>query len=243
MLSSLFDEYSLNARVRPALLALLPAIFFVYVAFPQLYELVAGAMSILVIGGFITLLAHFSRNRGRTVEQGLFSVWGGKPTTVMLRHRDDHIDLVTKRRYHKFLANNIENWSAPTEEEEFNDPLGADHTYDSAVKWLLEYARDQKQYAMLFKENISYGFRRNCYGIRWLGIFFASVPIIVCVIDLVSANISIMHSSVITTLVAVAFSFFLLFWWLFQVNKAWVKDAAVAYAVRLLAACEKVVDS
>lgn len=238
MLSSLFDEYSLNARVRPALLTFLPIIIFSYLAFPQLYELAAGAMSILVIGGFITALSHLSRNRGRVVERKLFSKWGGKPTTIILRHRDIQIDAVTKRRYHEFLSSNIKDWVAPTENEEAQNPSGADQIYESAVKWLLERTRDKKRYDMLFKENISYGFRRNCYGIKWYAILLALVPLAIIAIDLCSPQFSLIQSSILTILVSGAFSVLLLGWWLFLVNEAWVKDAAMAYAVRLLAACD-----
>ena len=154
MLSNLFDEYSLNARVRPALLALLPIVIFAYLAFPKLYEMAAGATSILVVGGLITALAHYCRYRGRKVEKVLFSSWGGKPTTVILRHRDSMLDSTTKRRYHDFLSRNIKGWTSPSAEEEAQNPVEADERYESAVRWLLERTRDTKQYSLLFKENI-----------------------------------------------------------------------------------------
>ena len=37
---------------------------------------------------------------------------------------------------------------------------------------------------------------------------------------------------------AVVFSTIMLFWWVFVVNDAWVRDAADSYALRLLAVCE-----
>lgn len=238
MLSSLFDEYSLNARVRPALLALLPATLFAYLAFPQLYQLLAGAIGIFVVFGIVTALAHFSRSRGRAAESELYAVWGGKPTTALLRHSDVHLDPVTKRRYHDFLAKNIENWRIPTEEEELREPRKADQAYESAVRWLLEHTRDQKRYALLFKENISYGFRRNCYGIKWLAAMLAIAPLMAAAMDLVSPSVSFFRLGGLSILVSATLSAALLGWWLFVVREAWVKDAAIAYAIRLLAACE-----
>ena len=238
MLSSLFDEYSLNARVRPALLALLSITVFSYLAFPQLYNLLVGAISIFVVFGLVTALAHFCRSAGSAAENRLYKAWGGKPTTIMLRHRDSQIDPVTKRRYHEFLAKNVQNWIAPSEEDESRDPLKADQAYESAVRWLLEYTRDQKQYTIIFKENISYGFRRNCYGIKWLAAILTLVPIIVIGIDLFIEQVSIISDGATISLVSVTLSLILFCWWLFVVKEAWVKDAATAYAVRLLAACE-----
>lgn len=238
MLPSLFDEYSMNARVRPALLALLSLTVFLYLAFPQLYNVLSGTISIIVVFGLVTALAHYCRSAGRSLENKLFSDWGGKPTTTLLRHRDAHIDPITKGRYHKFLANKVDKWVAPTAEEELNDPHRADQAYDSAVRWLLEYTREQKRYPLIFKENISYGFRRNCYGIKWLAVILTLVPIIMVVVDYFVKNKSFVDVVAPTAWVSVCLSVILTCWWVFVVREAWVRDAATAYAIRLLAACE-----
>lgn len=238
MLSNLFDEYSINARVRPALLALLPAIVFVYVMFPQLYALVAGLISALVICGFVTALAHYTRSRGRGIEVRLISSWGGKPTTILLRHRDSSIDPITKRRYRAFLEKCVDGWKSPSEEEEKADANSADHAYDSAVKWLLEHTRDQKKYQMIFKENISYGFRRNCLGIRWIAVVVALCPIATLASVLEFGSESLVAFDLQNLVLTSLFSFGLLCWWLFLVGDEWVRDAANSYASRLLAACE-----
>lgn len=122
MLSSIFDEYSLNARVRPALLALLSLTAFLYLAFPKLYTTLAGSVSIFVFFGLVTAIAHYCRDAGRNVESKLFLAWGGKPTTILLRHRDAYLDPITKNRYHEFLTRNIDQWVAPCAEDELNNP-------------------------------------------------------------------------------------------------------------------------
>ena len=238
MLSSLFDEYSLNARVRPALLALLPLVVFAYLIFPQLYDLIAGAVSLFVIFGLVTIFAHFCRNAGRSAEQKLFKAWGGKPTTIMLRHSDTYLEPITKERYHRFLAKNIDSWVAPSVTDEMLDHNSADKKYDSAVRWLLEYTRDQKKYSILFKENISYGFRRNCYGIKMPAAVLAISPFLAIVADFVLDSISYVDIGAPTTWISLAISALLFFWWFFVVSGTWVKDAANGYATRLLAACE-----
>lgn len=238
MLSDLFDEYSLNARVRPALLALLPLVAFTYLSFPQLYGVLAGAASLFVVFGLITLFSHFCRSAGKSAEQRLFKKWGGKPTTVLLRHQDTYLEAITKERYHKFLAKNIDGWVAPSTEEENIDPIQSDKKYDSAVRWLLEFARDKKTYSLLFKENINYGFRRNCYGIKWLAVVLAILPLAVIISGIYLDSISTFNIDAPTTLISIGLSVLLLCWWILVVRQSWVRDAANAYAIRLLAACE-----
>jgi hypothetical protein len=238
MLSSLFDEYSVNTRVRPALLAFLPPVVFLYLMFPQLYGVLTGAVGIFVVFGLVTVLAHFSRDAGKTAEQDLFTAWGGKPTTIMLRHRDAYLDSVTKSRYHRFLEKNIDGWVAPRAEEELNNPQKADEQYDSAVRWLLEYTRDQKRYPLLFKENISYGFRRNCYGIKWLSIVLALLPMAAIFADIIFDAICYIDVNAPAMWASACLSVLLSCWWDFVVKGTWVKDAAIGYAARLLSASE-----
>jgi hypothetical protein len=173
--SNLLDRYARKARLYPALLTLFPVFVTVMTLFPMLYESIGVAISSLAIGcGVLMLLASNVRYLGRKKEQQLYEVWGGKPTTVWLRHSDRNLDALTKQRYHAFLSKNIPDLKLPTSNEETTNPLGADDYYESAVKWLLEYTRDKRKYPLVFEENINYGFHRNMlalkpviYPIKW----------------------------------------------------------------------------
>ncbi|MHC9510558.1 hypothetical protein [Kangiella sp. M94] len=238
MLSNIFDKYSLGARVKPSLLALLPLIVTSYIVIPSLYNLVATLLSTIVACGFITLLAHYSRHKGRETEKRLYALWGGKPTTIILRHSDSTLDQHTKNRYHKYLSKNITHWQSPTKADEKNNPDKANEYYDSAIRWLLEKTRDTETYRLLFKENISYGFRRNCLGIKWSGILFSSLSILLIFLNLYPSTEYIDIKKHALEYAAVVFSMSMLFWWLFVVNESWVRDAADSYALRLMAVCE-----
>ena len=238
MLSNLFDKYSLNAQVRPSLLGLLPLIVTSSIVTPSLYNLIAALFSIIVACGFITVLAHYSRHQGKKTEKRLYKLWGGKPTTIMLRHTDDTLDKHTKTRYHKFLSENISDWSAPNFEEERDNPDHTDEYYNSAVRWLLEKTRNKKTYRLLFKENISYGFRRNSRGIKWLGVASSLLSILLLLGNLYPNAEYLDIKKYSLDYGAMTFSLVMLFWWTFVVNDSWVKDAAESYAIRLLAVCE-----
>lgn len=237
MLSKLFDVYSLNARVRPSLLAFLPLIIATYVSIPALYNIVATLFSIIVACGFITALAHYVRHQGRKTEKRLFTLWGAKPTTIMLRHLDDALDGHTKMRYHNYLSEKISGWTAPSVEDERQNQDTTDKLYDSAVRWLLEKTRDTKKYGLLFKENISYGFRRNARGIKWFGVVCSIISILLIIVSIYpSADLN--FKQYFLEYSSIVFSITMLMWWSFVVNDAWVKDAAESYALRLLAVCE-----
>lgn len=238
MLSSLFDEFSLSARVRPALLALLPLIVVTYISAPSLYNIVAMLFSIIVACGLVTALAHYARHQGRITEKRLYASWGGKPTTMMLRKADTTLDPYTKTRYHKYLAEQIDGWAAPSVEDEQKSQDTTDKLYDSAVRWLLEKARDKKQYRLLFKENISYGFRRNSRGIKRFGTVCSLVSLTLIFVSIYPSTEYLNIKKYILEYSSSVFSIIMLVWWLVVVNDAWVKDSAESYALRLLAVCE-----
>jgi len=240
MLSDYFDVYSLNARVRPSLLALLPPTLTVYVIFPKLYELAVALVSLLLLFGLITALVHFVRYKGRMAEKKLIALWGAKPTTYLLRQDDNGIDSVTKQRYYDFFELNIKGWSLPEKDNKNSTSVESDVYYESAIKWLLERTRDPKKYSLLLKENISYGFRRNSFGIKRYALFLSFASIIFLVTNISFPELLNLKINLVFTLATIFISSILTFWWLLLVNSNWVKDSAESYAIRLLSSCEDI---
>lgn len=177
-IAELFDTYGRQARLQPALLALFPLIITFGVWTPVFYNFASGFLGVAVSCGLIGFLAHIAREKGRVAERKLFELWDGPPTTRWLRHRDRNLDETTKNRYHLFLENNVPEWKAPSKEEEESDPSKADGIYESAIRWLREQEFSGERFKLVFKENVSYGFRRNLYGIRGLGICITGFSLI-----------------------------------------------------------------
>src|SRR5690349_2097038 len=100
-----FDSYSYRARLLPALLTILPVLLTGMILSPVLYNGTGAAVASLAVWcGTLWFLANVVRTRGRAAEERLVQEWGGLPTTCMLRHRDDCLDMHTKQRYHAFLS-------------------------------------------------------------------------------------------------------------------------------------------
>ena len=230
----LFDTYSRQARLQPALFSLFPLFLTVAVWLPALYELFAGLLGFAVACGVTVLLAHIARVRGRSAEAQLFNEWGGKPTTIWLRHRSDQLDPRTKSRYFVFFEKKILEWERPSMEEETADPMEADQRYDTAVRWLLEYTRERKRFPLVFKENVSYGFRRNLFGLKTISLIVGSACIVANCIALYR-NFAPFHVAGASALVV---SIATVVVWGVIVKSPWVRDAADAYAKALLASCD-----
>ncbi|MGG0587755.1 hypothetical protein ABE049_26160 [Priestia megaterium] len=239
-LISLFSRYELKARLFPALLVLAPLLFTVLIWYPELIDWQSSFFTILVSVVILFFLAKLSREMGIKRQKKLLVLWGGFPSTIMLRHRDTTIDPITKERYHEYLEKYIDGIKIPTAEEELENPEFYDKHYGSAIKWLLEKTRDATKYDLLLQDNINYGFSRNMLGIKPIGIIFSIVALMTNIygayqkyqLILLNLPLKIWFSLLVSTT-------FILLWVLF-VKANWVTNTSQAYARTLLATCEDV---
>ena len=233
----MLDRYSRWARLAPALVALFPAVSTVAVWSPALYDFAIGISAMGTACGIAFLLAHIARYLGRKTEPKLNSQWGGKQTSQWLLRSDRNLDEQTKVRYRKRLEERVDGWEAPSQADEEADREGAMATYDSAVRWLRDRTRDRQQFDLVFAENVSYGFRRNLFGLRWIG----RLVVLLCVV----VNGGLCHRASVTGdaisvlgLASLSFSVIMTAVWFAAVRQRWVRDAADGYARALLAACD-----
>ncbi len=238
-LSEIFDSYALQARLQPALFALFPLFLTTAVLAQPLYDAALALVGLAVACGAVVYVAHTTRTLGRNEENRLYEEWGGKPTTIWLSHKDSNLDPMTKVRYHSFLAQNVPGWRAPDAAEECKDFEKASDMYDSAVRWLRENTRDKSRFGLLLEENISYGFRRNLYALKKIGLLVSMSCFLVNVAAIFSKftnDTTEYHVMVWVSLVICALVFLS---WVYVIKKSWVRDAANGYARALLASCDQ----
>jgi hypothetical protein len=249
-LSKLFDPYSRQARLYPALLTILPATVTVLAWFPNLSLASIGGVLVTLAGscGLLFLLADTARTRGKEIEPKLLRLWGGWPTTIWLRYSDAHLPRLVKDRYHAFLSERANSGKLPTADEEKKDPSAADEVYDAAVFWLREQTRGDP---LVEKENATYGFRRNLLGLKPMGLPVGLAALLGSVVatvlfgktfrtgwspDVLSAIAK--HTSP-ALIGAMTFALLACVGWLTVVRSKWVRAAGDQYARALLAYCDK----
>ncbi len=176
-----FDRYTLFARLFPAVIAAGPALALAWVVltsgieFKLVHGIAGTALAVLLVA-----FGDAARRRGKAIEPGLIEEMGGLPSITMLRHRNPTFDATTKARMHAFLAAKISE-KAPTPAEEAQDPTTGDAFYKRAGDWLRENTRNQKKFDILFSENISYGYRRNLYALKWTALLMNVLIVAGCI--------------------------------------------------------------
>jgi hypothetical protein len=187
--------------------------------------------------GLITLLAfvfgQLGRDNGKKAEKKLWTEWGGAPTTQILRVRNTVLDKFTTQKVHKDLHLKTNIGFSDMNDKELVDSDEADEIYVAWSNYLRGLTRDTKKYNLLFQENINYGFRRNLWGIKSIGIF-----LVIGAFTIISIhsylNGQLFETSNYLLWVSSLLLFILFLFWFFVVSKKWIKIVAFAYAERLI---------
>lgn len=240
--TNLFDHYDLRARLQPALLTLVPIFYAVAVCAPDLYSIGRALLALFLACGVLLLFAHLCRAGGKQVEVRLFSSDGVLvlPSARWLRHDDSHLEPLSKIRYRRILEEQVPDLVLPSEQEEQADSTSANRAYMAASRWLTQRTRDRTKFALLYKELVNYGFRRNLLGARTWGVFF-------CVVALAISGGSILRqpniaeafnqigpiSSAVLAIISLAV-------WAQYINDAFVISVSESYAKELLSACDEI---
>jgi hypothetical protein len=122
--------------------------------------------------------------------------------------------------------------SIPTADDERRDPPAADEVYDACTRFLIARSRGNR---LVLQENINYGFRRNLWGMKPLGVSIA----LTCAIGLGASLYANRANGFLPGAVAVEIVNVLIAGaWLIVITPRWVMLPAQAYADRLLETLE-----
>ncbi len=222
------DVYVWQARRSAVLLTALPPALAMLAWFPKAeWALLAAPLTFF---GIFALVAQIGRDKGKMKEPWLFASWGGKPTTVLLRHRSSPIEPGSLERLHSALAR-ATGVEAPSKRKEAGSPDNADKVYEEYVRYLRDSTRDRDRYPAVFAENVNYGFRRNLWGLKPIGIVIAALATVAAA---VAACWHHGHDCQPLAVAAAAVNLLMLVAWLFWITPGWVRIAGQAYAERLI---------
>ncbi len=234
----MFDNYTLKARFYPVIILFLPFIVLGLFYSFEFQSVLHFFSSVGILSALTFLFSQLGRDQGKKREPELWKNWGGTPSIQILRLRDQNIDKHTKLRYHQKLQTLFPVTTPPDLSMETNNPNEADEIYRAWIQFLITKTRDTKQYGLLFKENINYGFRRNLWGLKKIAIILIVLLIIFnysfWIYKIKLWNPILLPSAFIysTGVLVLILSF-----WLFIVSRSWVKSVAFSYASRL---CETI---
>ena len=238
----MFDNYTLKARFYPVIILFFPLILLgVFYSFE--FKTAIHLMSSLgLVGALIYLFSQLGRDSGKLKEPALWQSWGGSPSTQILRLKNTIIDQHTKKRYHQKLQSLCPISVPPDINMESVEPERADEIYRAWTKYLISQTRDAQKFSLLLKDNISYGFRRNLWGLKRYAIIsiisMILINYLVWGIKNKTYNPLLFSESFIYSSCALIM---ILLFWIIAIKASWVKMPAFSYAERLCEATESLI--
>ncbi len=238
----LMDSYDRRARLEPAFVILIPVGIAALLIYPEIESLAVSAVALFTYLGGLRLLVQLARDRGKRKEPWLFERWGGKPSVALLRFCDPRLPRATKERYRASLEARIQGLRLPSERQEKANLRKADEAYESVTAWLLARTRDPRRFRLLFSENKNYGFRRNLWGLKRIGLAIDAIILV----GLIASVLYRMEVGLLPSLSELSVPLWLCFGvtalhlivLAAVVTPSWVRLAADAYAQRLLESCD-----
>jgi hypothetical protein len=226
------DAYIVRARLLPGLLAVLPITVTCYAWNPgKILDWNALGGIIVGFGGTI-LLAFIARDLGKAAEDRLYKKWGGRPTELLLMHSGE-MESTLRAHRHATLRKTFKTITLPTPAEEAQDREGCYKRWKSITQLMISRYREQAdKYPLVFEENCNYGFRRNMYGLKPIGIAVSAITAIALGLQLYMKFSS--HEPVpVVSLGMEGVNVIMLLVWLLWVTQWTVKRGANLYAERL----------
>jgi hypothetical protein len=162
-----FDDYVWRARVLVGVVVALPTL----IVSPWIGQSIGlglnAAITSSAIGSAVAVLvALIVRDLGVAAEKRLVTIWGGYPSTTMLRWRDATKSDAYKARVHLLIKEKL-GIALLTREEEALSPEKADQLIADAFG-LVRRRIWGKSNLPTHADNKDYGFARNLYGVRWI---------------------------------------------------------------------------
>lgn len=238
-IDSIFNPYERKARLYPMIVALLPLALGCSVWLPAEFELKGVLGSTLIVVALASFLTQVARDRGKRCEPELFRRWGGRPSDRALSYRGEYFEAPTLKRRHKVLATLDSNLVFPASREEEEAEIARwKASYAAATELLLARTRDRGVYRQLFDENVNYGYRRNLWGLKPLGVTTALLGTASCTANVWIEWATLGRLNPVAVFLA-AFCLLVSMTWLAIVTSKWPRVPAEAFARQLCEACDR----
>lgn len=227
------DSYETYARAFPVYITVLPIVSVMFLILPEGFDWKFGGASAIVLLPLSYLCRQIGGDFGKRCQNALWDKWEGAPTTRFLRHGNSEFNSNTRERIHAKLR--CLGLHVPSQEEQDQNPQEADDSYESCVDELRRRTRDRKRFSRVFQELRDYGFRRNIFALKPIGLVITVLSFFISLI--IAVYDWRLGKQSVSAIVPCFINLGLILVWLLCFTEKAVKLTADRYAHFLLEAC------
>lgn len=184
-LKNYFDDFTFNARVKPALTIVFPILLVCILKSVFKFEILETGVLLGVIVVAVTFGAYIIRELGKNYEEKMYKELGAKPTTIIFRLSDDRLNKMSKIRYHKWFNVRYKELKMPISIETEERDKKSDEKYASALDILRNIANsDRNKFPGVYQELKKYHYWRNLRGGKWYALLMYLITIFIQVLNI-----------------------------------------------------------
>lgn len=223
----LFDPYNIRVRLSSSIILFAPIMITLFLCFNDIYTIASSSIIVFILLSFTNYIPILQRRINKA------KIFPEDRAAKLLHLEDATFDLLTKKRYYDRLSRmdvSLALFEQPDNSEEFRKCC------KSAIVCLRARTRDNH---LVQEENINYGFCKNLYANKKVGI-------ILCValntfIFIYTKHLFITQAiKPINNYVAFVLNLSILIFWFFGINKKVLEETADKYAKTLVEAIDAV---
>lgn len=239
-LLKLLSPYELRARTLPGMLLVAPAIVLVAALFPITHSW--QSLTVISVAWFAAgyPIGQWMRDIAQPKQAALFIAWGGAPTTQLLRWSNPTISAPEKEIARKSILR-LGEFQWFDAEQERASPSEADAHLKAVVGAILAAARrDPEHYERMDRASAHFGFQRNCFYARLVGMLIAAVSAIASSACLLLPAVS---TDVALLVLVEGFCVMMLLFWTAAVSPRRLRVSGDAFAMEVFHHIPTFVDS
>lgn len=234
-----FDDFELKARVFPVCTVLLPVILVALIKGWLQKDFIEATLYVVFILIMLMFLSKVIRNLGKKYESNMYKQLGAKPTTIVMRYSDTHIDVISKTRYHKRLNELIPEIKLPVSLQE--ETPESDIHYESAMTYVRNYANSNRsKEPRVYQELKDYNYWRNLYGSKKISVFSYMILAIAELYGITGFSLQQFLTCGFNDYIGLIILMISLLCMCTFVRKSTVEGKAFDYAVTLAEVCERI---
>lgn len=220
----LFDAYNIRARLSASIILMAPIAITAFLCYNEVATIASSSVFVFILLAFtnyVPILQRRFHQKNDTINYA----------SEFLLPDDQTIDFVTKERYYRKLATIDESFSP------FNNSVDTPafrKCCDSAVGYLRAHTRENH---LVLEENINYGFCKNLFDDKVIGIIICSL-LMLCLSIYSAVNFNCLEDISAEYFYAFVFNGVTLLFWIFGVTKNVLMATAIRYAKALIAAID-----
>ncbi len=222
---NIFDSYNLRARVSVIIFYIAPFLIDLFFIVGKEFSVTENIIITIITVVICQCLLNISRPKCDFFKRNYVA--------QLLMPNSNLPNEVRKRYYRKISTFEPEFRAFDTSEEKWNDNVSYE-LCESIVSWLCEKTRDKKTFHLVYEENINYGYYRNMWNLKILGIILNSIALVMIIINIWFLRLETFRQSDATTMISIFLHLSAIIFLCFCITKKSIEASAKRYAKALI---------